>query len=72
MTTVANYRSIFTNNNIDDSKGLYEATKLVATNGGSGNNNLPFIFVNLVDIDDSAQAVTIIQETPTILSLIHI
>ncbi|MBF92075.1 MAG: hypothetical protein CMP34_04635 [Rickettsiales bacterium] len=67
MTTVANYRSIFTNNNIDDSKGLYEATKLVATNGGSGNNNLPFIFVNLVDIDDdSEQAVTIIQETPTI------
>ena len=49
MTTVANYRSIFTNNNIDDSKGLYEATKLVATNGGSGNNNLPFIFVNLVE-----------------------
>ena len=44
MTTVANYRSIFTNNNIYDSKGLYENTKLVATQGGSG-DNLPFIFL---------------------------
>ena len=64
MTSGANYRSIFTNNNIDDSKGLYEATKLVATNGGSG-DNLPFIFFNLVE-DDEIPDATIIQVPPTI------
>ena len=64
MTTAANYRSIFSNNNIDDSKGLYEATKLVATNGGSG-NNLPFIFQNFVgDVDQTT--VSVIQTVPTI------
>ena len=66
MTTVANYRSIFTNNNIDDSKGLYEATKLVATNGGSG-DNLPFIFLNFVGEDQTeVPDANIIQEPPTI------
>ena len=64
MTTVANYRSIFSNNNIDDSKGLYEATKLTATNGGSG-DNLPFIFLNFVGENEVPDA-TIIQEPPTI------
>ena len=66
MTTAANYRSIFTNNNVDDSKGLYEPTKLIATNGGSG-SNLPIIFVNLVGDDSlTAPTATIIQEAPTI------
>lgn len=63
MTTVANYRSIFTNYNIDDSKGLYEATKLASTNGGSG-TNLPFIFFNLVGEDPVTEVV--VQEIPTI------
>jgi len=66
MTTAANYRSIFTNNNVDDSKGLYEPTKLIATNGGSG-TNLPVIFVNLVGDDSpTAPTATIIQEAPSI------
>lgn len=69
MTTVANYRSIFTNNNIDDSKGLYEDTKLVATNGGSGNNNLPFIFFNLVG-DSQIEETAIIQEAPATIDQI--
>ena len=67
MTTVANYRSIFTNNNIDDSKGLYESTKLVATQGGSG-DNLPFIFFNLVDNKSSETAV--IQQVPATIDQI--
>lgn len=65
MTTVANYRSIFSNNNIDDSKGLYEATKLTATNGGSG-DNLPFIFFNLVGDNEVADTTIVQQQPPTI------
>ena len=65
MTTVANYRSIFSNSNIDDSKGLYEATKLTATNGGSG-DNLPFIFLNLVGDNEVADTTVVQQQPPTI------
>ena len=68
MTTVANYRSIFTNNNIDDSKGLYETTKLVATQGGSG-DNLPFIFFNLVG-DNQREETAIIQQAPSTIDQI--
>ena len=68
MTTVANYRSIFTNNNIDDSKGLYETTKLVATQGGSG-DNLPFIFFNLVG-DNQREQEAIIQQAPATIDQI--
>ena len=68
MTTVANYRSIFTNNNIDDSKGLYETTKLIATQGGSG-DNLPFIFFNLVG-DNQREQEAIIQQAPATIDQI--
>ena len=60
MSINANYRSIFTNVNTDDSKGLYESTKLVATNGGSGN---PIVFFNLIAEDDAPTATIIQQQT---------
>ena len=65
MTSLANYRSIFSNSNTDDSKGLYEATKLVATNGGSG-NNVPFYFLNFVADDTATTTATIIQQPANI------
>ena len=65
MTSLANYRSIFSNSNTDDSKGLYEATKLVATNGGSG-NNVPFYFLNFVADDNATTTATIIQQPANI------
>lgn len=63
MTTAANYRSIFTNSNTDDSKSLYESTKLVATNGGSG-SNIPFIFLNLVRDDSEPTTTVVVEPTP--------
>ena len=65
MTSLANYRSIFSNSNTDDSKGLYESTKLVATNGGSG-NNVPFYFLNFVADDNATTTATIIQQPANI------